>query len=253
MTGTELARLRAMLDPARCDREPDGRPGYLDLLGPDTGRPRTLAQEAMHNSVLASVYQRWWRPAFTAALGLGSMEGEKRNSLSALRLGGEQRVLDVACGPGNFTRVFAEALTGDGLAVGLDVSAPMLAQAVRDNAVARAAYLRADARRLPFPDGGFDAVCCYAALYLVPEPYTVLSELLRVLAPGGRIALMTSYRGSWEPFRSAQTVVGWTAGLRMFDRDEITGVLRSAGLVEIEQRVTGLAQVISARRPLRAT
>lgn len=244
-----VVQLRLMLDPARLDREPDGSRGYLDVLEPDPDRPRTLAQQAMHSSVLAAVYQRWWRPTFTAALGLGTMDREQQNALAALRLNGPRRVLDVACGPGNYTRVFAEALNGDGLAVGLDVSAPMLARAVADNSVPRAAYLRADARRLPFTDASFDAVCCYAALYLVPEPYTVLAELLRVLAPGGRIALMTSYRRSREPFRTAQTAVGWTAGLRMFDRDDITGALRSSGLVDINQRLTGLAQTISARRP----
>src|SRR5439155_2467856 len=111
-------------------------------------------------------------------------------------------------------------------------------------------YVRGDARRLPFADGTFDAVCCYAALYLVPEPFTVLSELLRVLGPGGRLAVMSSYRGDLETLRTAQTVAGWTTGLRMFDRDDITCVLRSAGLVDIQQRVTGLAQAVSARRPL---
>jgi hypothetical protein len=144
----------------------------------------------------------------------------------------------VACGPGNFTHVFAGALTGDGLAVGLDASAPMLARAVRENLVPRVAYLRADARRMPFPDASFDAVCCYAALYLVPEPFTVLVEMLRVLAPGGRIALMTSYRGSWEPQRAVRTMLGWASGVRMFDRDELTGILRASGLVDIQQQLT---------------
>lgn len=248
-TTPELVQLRLMLDPARLDREPDDRRGYLDLLEPSPDRPRTLAQQAMHNGLVASVYQRWWRPTFTAALGLGTMSHERQRVLAALRLHGPQRVLDVACGPGNHTRYLAEALGGDGLAVGLDVSEPMLARAVVDNAVPRAAYLRADARRLPFADGGFDAVCCYAALYLVPEPFTVLTELVRVLGPGGRITVMTSYRGSWEPFRTAQTVAGRASGLRMFDRDEITGALRSHGLVDIDQRLTGMAQTVSARRP----
>ena len=249
MTAPSLDRVRALLDPARLDREPTDSAGYLDVLAPDSDQPSTLAQRAMQSGVVAAVYQRWWRPTFTAALGLGSMDREHRRALGALRIGGADRVLDVACGPGNFTRVFGEQLSGDGLAVGLDASAPMLARAVADNTSSRVGYVRGDARRLPFADGSFDAVCCYAALYLVPEPFTVLSELVRVLGPGGRLAVMTSYRGSWEPVRTAQTAVGWTAGLRMFDREDITGVLRSAGLVDIRQSVTGLAQEISARRP----
>ena len=66
---------------------------------------------------------------------------------------------------------------------------PGVTKAVADNSGPRVGYVRGDARRLPFADGSFDAVCCYAALYLVPEPFTVLSELLRVLAPGGRLAV----------------------------------------------------------------
>jgi ubiquinone/menaquinone biosynthesis C-methylase UbiE len=131
----------------------------------------------------------------------------------------------------------------------------MLAKAVADPAggprdvSSRIGYLRADARRMPFPDGSFDAVCCYAALYLVPEPFTVLVEMVRVLAPGGRIALMTTDRGSWEPQRIARSVLGMAGGLRMFDRDELTGVLRASGLVDIHQQTRGLVQFVNARRP----
>ena len=246
-----LTRLRSLLDPARIDREPDASAGYLDLLGETAGQPRTPAQLAMQSRLVAAVYQRGWRNGLNLVMGLGgpSAAEERHEAVRALELGGAQRVLDVACGPGNFTHMFADALTGDGLAVGLDASAPMLATAVAENVVPRVAYLRADARRMPFPDAGFDAVCCYAALYLVPEPFTVLVEMLRVLAPGGRIALMTSYRGSGQPRRSVRTVLGWAAGMRLFDRDELTGVLRASGLVDIHQQLRGVTQFVNARRP----
>ena len=254
--GPGLARLRALLDPTRLDTEPDASRGYLDLLGVEVAgrddQPRTPAQWAMRNGVVAAVYQRGWRAGLNLAMGLRgpSPEQERREAVRVLELGGEQRVLDVACGPGNFTHVFAAALTGDGLAVGLDASRPMLDEAVARNVVPRAAYLRADARRVPFPDASFDAVCCYAALYLVPEPFSVLVEMLRVLAPGGRIALMTSYRGSWAPERALRSAVGAAAGMRLFERDELTGVLAAGGLVDIRQRVHGAMQFVEARRPL---
>jgi SAM-dependent methyltransferase len=246
------AAVRALLDPTRLEREPDDSAGYLDVLGDTDDQPRTPVQWAMRNNLVAAVYQRWWRPGFTALLGLGSMDSERRGAVRALELGGgrgPERVLDVACGPGNFTSAFADALTGGGLVVGLDASRPMLARAVVDNAVPRAGYLRADARRLPFADASFDAVCCYAALYLVPEPFTVLAEMLRVLAPGGRIALMASQRPEGEPLRTAATVVGQLQGLRLFDRDELTAMLRAAGLADIRQRRAGFVQFVNARRP----
>jgi SAM-dependent methyltransferase len=255
--GPGLARLRALLDPTRLsaaylDTEPDASRGYLDLLGGLDDQPRTPAQWAMRSGVVAAVYQRGWRAGLNLAMGLRGPgpEQERREAVRALELGGEQRVLDVACGPGNFTHVFAAALTGNGLAVGLDASRPMLDEAVARNVVPRAAYLRADARRVPFPDASFDAVCCYAALYLVPEPFSVLVEMLRVLAPGGRIALMTSYRGSWGLERALRSAVGAAAGMRLFERDELTGVLAAGGLVDIRQRVHGAMQFVEARRPL---
>jgi SAM-dependent methyltransferase len=245
-----LARLRGLLDPRRLDRAPDASAGYLDLLGEDDGRPNTPAQ-AMRSGLVAAVYQRGWRAGLNLAMGLSgpSAEEERRGAVRALELGGEQRVLDVACGPGNFTHVFAESLTGDGLAVGLDTSRAMLARAVAENLVPRVAYLRADARRMPFPDATFEAVCCYAALYLVPEPFTVLVEMLRVLAPGGRIALMTSYRGPWPAQRAVRGLLGWASGTRMFERDELTGLLGAVGLVDIHQELHGAIQFVNARRP----
>jgi SAM-dependent methyltransferase len=246
-----LTRLRGLLDPNRLDRPPDASAGYLDLLGEDDGQPNTPAQWAMRTDLVAAVYQRGWRAGLNLAMGLSgpSAEGERRGAVRALELGGEQRVLDVACGPGNFTHVFAKALTAEGLAVGLDTSRAMLARAVAENLVPRVAYLRADARRTPFPDATFDAVCCYAALYLVPEPFTVLVEMLRVLAPGGRIALMTSYRGSWPAQRAMRGLLGWASGTRMFERDELTGLLRAIGLVDIRQELHGAIQFVNARRP----
>lgn len=245
------AALRALLDDSRLPMEPDDSAGYLDVLGEADERPRSLAGRAMRSGAVAAIYQRGWRQAINVGMGLSglSAEEERRYAVSSLRISGEQRVLDVACGPGNFSHVFAGALSGSGLAVGLDASPPMLAQAVADHAVPRAAYLRADARRMPFADGSFDAICCYAALYLIPEPFAVLAEMLRVLAPGGRIALMTSFRGTWEPQRTLRGVAGLISGLRMFDRDELPGVLRAAGLVEIEQEIKYVVQYVNATKP----
>jgi SAM-dependent methyltransferase len=53
----------------------------------------------------------------------------------------------------------------------------MLARAVEDTRVApNVAYLRGDAIRLPFRDGAFDAICCFAALHLLDEPLAALEE-----------------------------------------------------------------------------
>lgn len=125
----------------------------------------------------------------------------------------------------------------------------MLAVAVRDNPMGNAAYVRGDARELPFRDGSFDAVCCFAALYLIEEPMRALDEIVRVLAPGGKLALMSSCNRGPVPTPAANAVVRGLSGVRIFDRDELSGALEAKGVIEVERRVIGLAQFVSGRAP----
>ena len=81
----------------------------------------------------------------------------------------------------------------------------MLTRAVLDNSGPRTCYVRGDAGTLPFGDETFDAVCCFGALYLMPEPFRVAHEMVRVLRPGGRVAILTSYAGQPPPVRQAMT------------------------------------------------
>jgi SAM-dependent methyltransferase len=129
--------------------------GYLDALGEGEATGAHPGQRLMENSVLVQVYERAWRPfwgrLFLGALGPGT-RGEQRIALELLDLSAGERVLDVGCGPGNFTREFGRAL-GDGLAVGLDASAPMLTRAVAESTPGNVVYVRADASAMPFADG----------------------------------------------------------------------------------------------------
>ncbi|MEV6277545.1 methyltransferase domain-containing protein [Nocardia sp. NPDC051832] len=207
-----------------------------------------LARRAMNHPALAAVYERAWRPAAFFAASGRTMDTDRRDAVRQLRLGGSQKVLDIACGPGNFTRYLSNTLSGNGFAVGLDYSQPMLARAVSDNTGPRVGYLRGDAARLPFADGTFDAVCCFGALYLIPDPITATREMARVLAPGGRIAISTSHRDN-SAFGQVSKVVGGWSGLRVFDSATFPGLFAELGLVEVEQQVHGLLQYVSATRP----
>jgi ubiquinone/menaquinone biosynthesis C-methylase UbiE len=226
------------------------RHGYLDVLGESISAPvPTLAQRAMNSPLLATVYERLWRPtAFYVASGL-THHAEQRRAASALRLTTAHRLLDVACGPGNFTAPLAAELPDDGLAVGFDISESMLTRAVADNSGPRTCYVRGDARMLPFNDETFDAVCCFGALYLMPEPFRVAGEMVRVLKPGGRIAILTSYAREAEPLRQLMTATARTIGLTMFGRRDFVDVFSSAGLVDIEQQTQRALQFVVAAKP----
>jgi len=204
----------------------------------------------MLTRALPLVYERLWRPLggrlLMGVLGPDTAD-EHRLALEMLAPRRDAVVLDLACGPGNFTRTFARAVP-HGLVVGVDASPAMLARAVRDTEARHVAYVRADASRLPFARNSFDAVCCFAALYLLERPMEALSEIARVLRPGGRVAVLTScHRGPLPVGLTAPLVRGVT-GLRIFGRGEITDALRARGFVDVEQRVTGLAQFVSGRR-----
>lgn len=203
----------------------------------------------MNSPLVATVYERLWRPAaFYAASGV-TTRAEQRRAASALRLSNARRLLDVACGPGNFTGSLAAQLSDGGLAVGFDISEPMLTRAVLDNSTPQTCYVRGDARALPFADATFDAVCCFGALYLMPEPFGVAREMVRVLEPGGRIAILTSYVPDLAAVRRVMTAGAGVIGLTMFDRHDFVDLFSSAGLVDIEQQTQRALQFVVAAKP----
>lgn len=212
----------------------------------------SIAQRAMQHPWLAPVYERAWRPAwFLSAMvfDVPHFLHEKEKAVRALRLGPGDRVLDVACGPGNFTRVYADAVGPAGLAVGVDLSTPMVRRAASHNGDTGASYVRGSAHALPFEDGTFDAVACHGALYLVPEPFRAVDELVRVVRPGGRLAVMAAVASDSAGFRRlAQRVVG-PSGLRVFAPVTLPERLRTAGFSEIESETHGFFQYVSGTAP----
>jgi SAM-dependent methyltransferase len=204
------------------------RDGYTDLLGPSTPPRRSLARLVMRGARAATAPDR---------------------AATALRLAGEQRVLDVACGPGDFTAFFADRLGGDGFVIGLDDSLTMIERAVHHNSRTRAVYMRADTLSLPFGDCAFDVVCCFTALYLMPDPFGMLIEMVRVLQPGGTIAVTAGYRRESALVRKAIEVGATVCGMRVFDHATIPAFLAAAGLLGVDQHRHGISQLVIARRP----
>ena len=98
------------------------------------------------------------------------------------------RVLETACGTGIVTRRLADRIRGHGSLVATDLNEAMIAHS-RTTLPAEAALLEwqpADATKLPFPDGSFDAVVCQFGLMFFPDKASGVREAFRVLKPGGR-------------------------------------------------------------------
>jgi SAM-dependent methyltransferase len=251
-TSAALARAGALLLPDAAERaERSADTGYLDLLTTDL--PSTgPTQDLMTSSLVPRIYERGWRPTLgRVAKGITGpgMDEEVRIARLLMALSHGDSVLDLACGTGNFSREFARAVTDTGLVVGVDASRTMLeraAAALERSGLRNLALVRAGGERLPFRDDSFDAVCCFAALHLFAEPFSALAELTRVLAPGGRIALMTSVRRqvTLPPFKP---LVERASGMRLFESDEIVAALQMRGYDEIHQRLAGMVQFVGAR------
>jgi len=244
-------RARALLTDELRAAELPSPDGYVDLLPPE-GLPSTgITQNLMLSRAVPEIYERWWRPALgrvaKGVFGPGMAE-ERRIARLLLGLVPGDGVLDIACGTGNFTRNFAHAVGPTGVVVGLDASPTMLRRAVQDTGgIEHVAYVRGDAQDLPFRDQSFDAVCCFAALHLFADPMRALDSVVRILTPGGRVAIFTSCRGRSAPMRTWESVMQRQSGMRMFERDEITDALAERGFEGIEQRVAGVTQFVGGR------
>jgi len=103
-----------------------------------------------------------------------------------------ERVLDLGCGAGWATRRLAQAVEGGpGMAVGLDISDEMIDRARQASAeIEDVLFVKAAADEIPWRDEYFDKVLSIESFYYYPDQESVLRELYRVLAPGGKIFIL---------------------------------------------------------------
>ncbi|AXK40811.1 methyltransferase domain-containing protein [Crenobacter cavernae] len=105
----------------------------------------------------------------------------------AARIGPGDRVLDVACGTGVLARLAAMRVSPGGSVIGLDINPGMLSEAAR--IAPEIEWRQGAAESLPFEDGSFDAVVSQFGLMFFTDRRAALREMVRVLVPGGRLAV----------------------------------------------------------------
>jgi SAM-dependent methyltransferase len=158
----------------------------------------------------------FWMSAFflaTAALMFyGSKVGKLRlrdRVLAAIAWRGDERVLDVGCGHGLMLIGAAKRLSGGGRAIGIDIwqtqdqagnsAKSTMENARREGVEGRVELRDADARKIPFGDGTFDVVLSSWALHNIYDAggrEQALREIVRVLKPGGVVAIMDIRHGA---------------------------------------------------------
>jgi ubiquinone/menaquinone biosynthesis C-methylase UbiE len=113
-----------------------------------------------------------------------------RRLLGATAVTAEDTVLDVACGPGLVVAAFARVAR---LVTGIDLVPEMIERArivLAEQNIGNVRLLVGDAGRLPLDDAAFTVVVCRYVLHHCLDPVSVVKEMVRVCAPGGRVALV---------------------------------------------------------------
>jgi SAM-dependent methyltransferase len=144
-------------------------------------------------------------------------------------LRGSKRLLDVGSGAGQIIRHLLKYADSDATITGLDISSEMLRRARGRLKSDRPRLLSADLSHLPFANGSFDCVTCGYVLEHLPDAKPGLAEMARVLAPGGRMLLLTTE----DSFSGA-----WTSRMflcRTYNRHELLHICRDVGLEPVQE------------------
>jgi O-methyltransferase/aklanonic acid methyltransferase len=157
------------------------------------------------------------------------------------------RVLDVACGRGACLRAAATHVGPTGYILGIDLSAPMVAMAQRDLAAlgfprGSVEVRTGDAERLDLADNSFDVALSGFGVFFFPDPVTALSEIRRILRPGGRFAAST-FVGGTGGYSWARDII---EAIRPGTPRPSNPVVTAAGLAEVLAAV-GFEQVRTSR------
>lgn len=190
---------------------------------------------------------------------------ELRGALALCTLPARPRVLEVGCGAGAFTQTLLQALP-EARITAVDLNERLLAEARRHLGAAAGAaghaghvrFERADAAALPYPARSFDLVACRCVLMHQLDPTVAAAEMHRVVDLGGSALAI-------EPDWSARTLYpdpeallellelgarGHAYGfpdLRMGGK--LFAVLRAAGFVPVQVRVTAFVETADDLRP----
>ncbi|MBI3491845.1 MAG: methyltransferase domain-containing protein [Acidobacteria bacterium] len=179
-------------------------------------------------------YEKFWRR---------QLEPAQRTLLSLVALAPGMRVLDIACGTGLVTFPAAHAVGPTGRVVGTDISQEMVTRSTgdaRSRGVSNVTFERMDAENLQCDAASFDVALCALGLMYVPDPLKALSEMRRVLRPGGRAVAAV-----W----GARSRCGWAEIFPIVDRRVASEVcpmffqLGTGDMLQHQMRAAGFSSV----------
>jgi len=141
-------------------------------------------------------------------------------------------LLDVACGPGVVTAALAKAAKR---VTAFDATPAMLEKArtrCDEAGLTNVAFKEGDAQAMPFADAAFDGVVTRLAIHHFAEPAKVMSEMYRVLKPGGRaviVDVIVSDDAEEAALQNAIEIIRDPSHIRMLPEAELFGSIKDAG------------------------
>ncbi|HHV79641.1 MAG TPA: methyltransferase domain-containing protein [Firmicutes bacterium] len=201
-----------------------------------------------------------------------SIEGLKGPSLGCGRplerisLTSGEVVLDVGCGAGKEVIEAALRVAPGGLALGLDMTDEMLSLALENRRISGATnafFLKGTMENIPLPDKSVDVVISNCVINLAQDKGAVLTEIFRVLKPGGRLAIYDTVVNDEVPSAAKADEDLWCACISgALTPVEYRQKLSAAGFSEIDVQIDTWAEpmedlgntrlgsaFITARRP----
>jgi ubiquinone/menaquinone biosynthesis C-methylase UbiE len=154
--------------------------------------PRPLNLVGVDLAAVKARQQAMWASGDFSVIGT-TLQIVGETLCEAAELGAGSRVLDVACGNGNASLAAAHRFCR---VVGLDYVPALLSRARERAQAERLAidFVEGDAEQLPFPAASFDAAVSTFGVMFAPDQERAARELVRVVKPGGKIAL-----ANWTP------------------------------------------------------